>query len=169
MQDDFFFCPLASGLCPYLFIILKERVLPSANVFTTTFTPFCRAWSLAPSRLNYLLLSHDVDAALEILHVAAGLNESAVKGVYLSCAVSIAWRYAADAVDDALSEYYFESLRLVGRNKQCCLGGNKVLSFYTIVCPIIPLFCFYDAVCCCSSCKGNAQGAYVMGLTDGWD
>ena len=90
MQDDFFFCPLASGLCPYLFIILKERVLPSANVFTTTFTPFCRAWSRAPSRLNYLLLSHDVDAALEILHVAAGLNESAVEGVYLSCAVSIA-------------------------------------------------------------------------------
>lgn len=74
MQDDFFFCPLASGLCPYLFIILKERVLPSANVFTTTFTPFCGAWSRAPSRLNYLLLSHDVDAALEILHIAAGLN-----------------------------------------------------------------------------------------------
>ena len=76
--------------CLYLIIVLKVRVLPSANVFTTTFTPFCGAWSRAPSRLNYLLLSHDVDTALEILHIAAGLNESAVEGVYLSCAVSIA-------------------------------------------------------------------------------
>lgn len=40
-------------MCPYLFIVLKERVLPSANVFTTTFTPFCGAWSREPSRLKY--------------------------------------------------------------------------------------------------------------------